>query len=79
MLPRSRERLCVSHESRPHGDGRGSGQRRNLDAEILDRPVNSVLLLLAFGKYICNGGDPRCLSCPLIDVCSKIGVTKARK
>jgi len=24
-------------------------------------------LLLPFGKYICTGGTPRCLSCPLID------------
>jgi len=35
-------------------------------------------LLLPFGKYICTGGTPRCLSCPLIDICPKIGVTKAR-
>ena len=36
-------------------------------------------LLLPFGKYICTGGTPRCLSCPLIDICPKVGVTKARK
>jgi endonuclease-3 len=36
-------------------------------------------LLLPFGKYICTGGNPRCLSCPLIDICPKVGVTKARK
>jgi endonuclease-3 len=36
-------------------------------------------LLLPFGKYICTGGTPRCLSCPLIEICPKIGVTKARK
>lgn len=36
-------------------------------------------LLLPFGKYICTGGTPRCLSCPLIDICPKIGVVKARK
>ena len=36
-------------------------------------------LLLPFGKYICTGGTPRCLACPLIDICPKIGVTKARK
>jgi endonuclease III len=35
-------------------------------------------LLLPFGKYICTGGTPRCRSCPLIDICPKIGVTKAR-
>src|SRR6476469_5020532 len=35
-------------------------------------------LLLPFGKYICTGGTPRCLSCPLIDICPKIGVTKVR-
>jgi endonuclease-3 len=36
-------------------------------------------LLLPFGKYICTGGTPRCLACPLIDFCPKIGVAKARK
>jgi endonuclease-3 len=36
-------------------------------------------ILLPFGKYICTGGTPRCLSCPLIDICPKVGVTKARK
>jgi endonuclease-3 len=36
-------------------------------------------LLLPFGKYICTGGTPRCLACPLIDICPKIGVAKARK
>ncbi len=36
-------------------------------------------LLLPFGKYICTGGTPRCLACPLIDICPKIGVVKARK
>jgi endonuclease III len=35
-------------------------------------------LLLPFGKYICTGGTPRCRSCPLIEICPKIGVTKAR-
>ena len=35
-------------------------------------------LLLPFGKYICTGGTPRCLSCPLIDLCPKVGVTKER-
>lgn len=35
-------------------------------------------LLLPFGKYVCTGGRPRCLSCPLIDLCPKVGVTVAR-
>lgn len=35
-------------------------------------------LLLPFGKYICTGGTPRCLSCPLIDICPRIDVTKVR-
>ena len=36
-------------------------------------------LLLPFGKYICTGGAPHCPSCPLIDICPKIGVTKVRR
>jgi endonuclease-3 len=35
-------------------------------------------LLVPFGKYICTGGAPHCPSCPLIDICPKIGVTKVR-
>ena len=35
-------------------------------------------LVLPFGKYICTGPVPRCLSCPLIDICPKVGVGKVR-
>jgi endonuclease III len=35
-------------------------------------------LLLPFGKYICTGPAPHCPTCPLIDICPKIGVTKVR-
>lgn len=33
-------------------------------------------LLLPFRKYICTGGSPRRLSCPLIDICPKVGMTR---
>ena len=35
-------------------------------------------LLLPFGKYICTGPAPRCLSCPLVEICPKVGVTRVR-
>jgi len=35
-------------------------------------------LLMPFGKYICTGPAPHCPSCPLLDICPKIGVTRVR-
>ncbi|MCA9879971.1 MAG: hypothetical protein KC442_19385 [Thermomicrobiales bacterium] len=38
--------------------------------------INS--LLVPFGKHICTGTAPRCSTCPLLDMCPRIGVTAHR-
>jgi endonuclease-3 len=38
--------------------------------------INS--LLVPFGKHICTGVAPRCSTCPLLDMCPRIGVTSHR-
>lgn len=35
-------------------------------------------LLVPFGKHICTGAAPRCTTCPLLDMCPRIGVTRHR-
>jgi len=35
-------------------------------------------LLVPFGKHICTGRLPRCSSCPLLDMCRRVGVTSHR-
>lgn len=35
-------------------------------------------LLVPFGKHICTGTVPRCTTCPLRDMCPRIGVTRYR-
>lgn len=35
-------------------------------------------LLVPFGKHICTGTAPRCSTCPLLDMCPRIGVTRHR-
>ncbi len=35
-------------------------------------------LLVPFGKYICTGTAPHCSTCPLRDMCPRIGVTQHR-
>ena len=35
-------------------------------------------LLVPFGKYVCTGNAPTCSSCPLADLCPRIGVTGYR-
>ena len=36
--------------------------------------INS--LLVPFGKHICTGARPKCSTCPLLDMCRQVGVTK---
>jgi len=33
--------------------------------------------LVPFGKHICTGISPKCLTCPLLDICRQIGVTQS--
>lgn len=35
-------------------------------------------LLMPFGKHICTGSAPHCSTCPVLDYCQQIGVTKHR-
>lgn len=35
-------------------------------------------LLVPFGKHICTGTSPHCSTCPLLDMCQQVGVTKHR-
>ena len=35
-------------------------------------------LLVPFGKSVCTGAAPRCSTCPLNDLCPKVGVTEHR-
>ncbi len=35
-------------------------------------------LLVPFGKHICTGTLPYCSSCPLLDMCAQVGVSKHR-
>ena len=35
-------------------------------------------LLVPFGKFVCTGVSPKCSTCPLNDLCSKVGVTTHR-
>ncbi len=35
-------------------------------------------LLVPFGKHICTGSLPRCSTCPVLDMCQQVGVTKHR-
>jgi len=35
-------------------------------------------LLVPFGKYVCTGTLPRCPECPLVTLCPKVGVSRAR-
>jgi endonuclease-3 len=35
-------------------------------------------LLVPFGKHICTGQLPRCSTCPVLDMCQQVGVTRHR-
>ncbi|HEV2121645.1 MAG TPA: endonuclease III, partial [Chloroflexota bacterium] len=35
-------------------------------------------LLVPFGKHICTGTLPRCSTCPVLEYCQQVGVTKHR-
>jgi endonuclease-3 len=46
----------------------------------LPRPywVEINALLVPFGKHICTGSRPHCSTCPLLEMCRQVGVTKHR-
>jgi endonuclease-3 len=35
-------------------------------------------LLVPFGKHVCTGRLPRCSTCPVLDMCRRVGVTSHR-
>ncbi len=35
-------------------------------------------LLVPFGKHVCTGKLPKCSTCPVLDMCRQVGVTKHR-
>jgi endonuclease-3 len=35
-------------------------------------------LLVPFGKHVCTGAMPKCSTCPVLDMCRQVGVTKHR-
>lgn len=35
-------------------------------------------LLVPFGKHVCTGVRPRCSTCPVVDMCARVGVTSHR-
>ena len=35
-------------------------------------------LLVPFGKHICSGRLPKCSTCPVLDMCRQVGVTRHR-
>jgi endonuclease-3 len=35
-------------------------------------------LLVPFGKHVCTGVSPKCSTCPLLDMCQQVGVTRHR-
>jgi endonuclease-3 len=34
--------------------------------------------LVPFGKHVCTGTRPRCSTCPVLDMCARVGVTSHR-
>jgi endonuclease-3 len=35
-------------------------------------------LLVPFGKHLCTGALPKCSTCPVLEMCQKIGVERHR-
>lgn len=47
---------------------------------LFPRPlwIETNRLLMPFGKFICTGKLPHCSTCPLLDMCRRVGVTAHR-
>ncbi|HEU0113800.1 MAG TPA: hypothetical protein VFQ80_03950 [Thermomicrobiales bacterium] len=43
-----------------------------------DRWIDINRLLMPFGRYICTATLPWCSTCPVNDICPRIGVTRHR-
>jgi endonuclease-3 len=43
-----------------------------------DKWIELNRLLVPFGKHICTGNLPKCSTCPVLEMCEQIGVTKHR-
>jgi endonuclease-3 len=59
--------------SNPHETERELQKRLPVDLWI---PIND--LLVTFGQNHCHPTSPRCTSCPLADLCPRVGVTRHR-
>jgi endonuclease-3 len=35
-------------------------------------------LLVPFGKHVCTGTAPKCSTCPVAEMCARVGVTRSR-
>lgn len=48
--------------------------------EKLPRPywIEINALLVPFGKHVCTGTAPKCSTCPVLDMCQQVGVTRHR-
>jgi endonuclease III len=48
--------------------------------EVLPRRywVEINRLLVPFGKHVCTGALPKCSTCPVLDMCRQVGVTRHR-
>jgi endonuclease-3 len=48
--------------------------------EKLPQPywVEINALLVPFGKHVCTGSSPKCSTCPLLEMCRQVGVTRHR-
>jgi endonuclease-3 len=61
---------------------RASSPDRTLAAleDVLPRRywVEINALLVPFGKHVCTGRQPRCSTCPVLDMCRQVGVTTHR-
>jgi endonuclease-3 len=43
-----------------------------------DQWIDINRLLMPFGKHICTGNLPKCSTCPVLEFCEQVGVTKHR-
>ena len=52
---------------------------RALEAQVpCDKWIDINRLLMPFGKHICTGRLPHCSTCPVLEYCRQVGVTRHR-